>query len=127
MRPPGSSRAPRDSSQAMHSIISTVLHRQLDTGVPHAGSRRGPICPMAGVLAVRERTGRAVLRCGKDGNGRRSCAPFGARAGAVGGTHGTGRPAPFRMLFSRGRVKDLLGPELVVRLDFPIEVAAFRW
>ena len=39
MRPPGSSRSPRESSQAMHSITSTVLHRQMAAGVPqYAGS-----------------------------------------------------------------------------------------
>src|SRR5664280_274588 len=48
---------------------------------PNAGSRRGPGRPTAGVLAAREHTRGAVLCCGHDGNGRRSGASFGARAG----------------------------------------------
>jgi len=59
---------------------------------------RSPVCGVAraarlltaGVLAVREHTRRAVLRCGHDGDDRRSGALFGARAGAVVGIHSTG-------------------------------------
>ena len=35
--------------------------------------------------ATDQNTRRAVLRCGHDGDGRRSGAPFGARTGAAGG------------------------------------------
>jgi hypothetical protein len=70
-------------------------------GALTAGSRRGPSRSTAGMLAVRERTGCAVLRCGQDGDGRRSVASFRARAGAAGGTHNTGCRARFGMLFGR--------------------------
>ena len=40
------------------------------------GSRRGPSHPTAGVLAAREHARRAVLRCCRDGDGRRSGAAF---------------------------------------------------
>jgi hypothetical protein len=43
----------------------------------------------------------AVRRSGQGGDGRRSGASFGARAGAAGGTHNTGCRARFRMLFGR--------------------------
>jgi len=43
----------------------------------------------------------AVLRSGQGGDGRRSGASFGARAGTAGGTHNTGCRARFRMLFGR--------------------------
>jgi len=48
----------------------------------NTGSRRGPSRPTAGVLAVPERTGRAVLRCVLGGGGRRSVASFGAPCNA---------------------------------------------
>src|SRR5665213_3888067 len=42
--------------------MSRAYLLQKRSGVPQiTGSRRGPICPTAGVLAVRERTGCAVL------------------------------------------------------------------
>jgi hypothetical protein len=41
---------------------------------------------------------RAVLRCCPDGDGRRSGALFGARAGAVGRTRSTGQLERFRVL-----------------------------
>jgi hypothetical protein len=46
---------------------------------------------------------RGVLRCAQGADGRRYGALFGARAGAVGGTHSTGRRARFCVLCSRGR------------------------
>jgi hypothetical protein len=56
-----------------------------------AGSRRGPSRPTPRVLAVREHTRGAVLRCGHDGDGRRSGALLGARAGVVDRRLGCGR------------------------------------
>jgi hypothetical protein len=44
-------------------------------------------------------SGRAVLRCVSDGDGRRSGALFGARAGAAGGTHSTGWGARLNATF----------------------------
>jgi len=53
------------------------------------------------MIAVRERAGRAVLRCCPDGDGRRSGALFGARASAIGDTHRIGCRALFRVLCDR--------------------------
>jgi hypothetical protein len=59
------------------------VHRKDGTGVsPTAGSRRGPSRPAADVLAAREHTRGADLRCGRDRVTRRSGAAFGARSGA---------------------------------------------
>src|SRR5664280_2047876 len=84
------------------SEIRTVdsLSRQVRVALT-AGSRRGPSRPTPSMLARRERTGRAVLGFGHDGDGRRSGASFGARAGTAGGTHNTGYRARLRMLFDR--------------------------
>src|SRR5664280_379731 len=60
-------------------------------GALTAGSWRGPSRSTAGMLAVRERTGCADLRCSQDGDGRRSGALFGARADVVDRRLGCGR------------------------------------
>src|SRR5664280_506870 len=60
-------------------------------GALTAGSWRGPSRSTAGMLAVRERTGCADLRCSQDGDGRRSGALFGAQAGVVDRRLGCGR------------------------------------
>jgi hypothetical protein len=62
------------------------------------------------VLAAREHTRGAVLSGGQGGDGGRSGAPFGDRAGAAGGTHNTGCGARFRMLFGRRWRAPALGP-----------------
>ena len=68
---------------------------------PTAGLRRGPSRPTAGMLAVREHTGCAVLRCDQGGDDRRSVALFGIRAVALGDTHSIGCRALFRVLCDR--------------------------
>jgi hypothetical protein len=53
---------------------------------------------------------RAVLRCGQDGDGRRSGALFCARAGVVGGSHGTGCPVQLCVLCGQRRGPSVLAP-----------------
>jgi hypothetical protein len=48
----------------------------LATLPPNTGSRRSQTCQAPGVLALREHIRRAVLRCGQDGEDRRSGASF---------------------------------------------------
>jgi hypothetical protein len=68
---------------------------------PTAGLRRDPSCPVPSVLAAREQSRRAVLRCGHQGNHRRSGASFGALADEAGNTHNIGCQVRFPMLFDR--------------------------
>ena len=80
----------RDISVRAEPLVSTAWRilslgsstsRSLLEYVPHmAGSRRGQSRPAPRVLAVREHTRGAVLRCGQGGYGRHSVAMFGARS-----------------------------------------------
>jgi hypothetical protein len=72
---------------------------------PITGSRRGQCRPTPSMLADRERAGVAVLRRVQGADRLRSGALFGARMGAVGGTHGTGC---FRRSLDRANTRNQL-------------------
>jgi hypothetical protein len=90
--------------------LGSSTSRSLLEYVPRmAGSRRGQSRPTPRVLAVREHTRGAVLRCGHGGDGCRSVATFGARLGAVGRTHSTGCRELFCVLCGQRRRPSVVG------------------
>ena len=91
--------------------LGSSTSRSLLEYVPRmAGSRRGQSRPTPSMLAIREHTRGAVLRCGQDVDGGRSGALFCARAGVVGGSHGTGCPVQLCVLCGQRRGPSVLAP-----------------
>jgi hypothetical protein len=69
-----------------------------------------PAAPRQACLPLASARVGAVLRCGQDGDDRRSGALFCARAGVVGGSHGTGCPVQLCVLCGQRRGPSVLAP-----------------
>ena len=100
----------------------------IGTGAPlplATGLRRGSGCPAAGALAVREHTRRAVLRCGHQGDGRRSGVSFGARAGSVGGAQRDQLPRAVLYHLQAGQPSSVPAPITLTRTSGTPRVPEF--